>query len=199
MVTDLAPYQQVAAVILCLSGAAEDLVRTFTPNEILNGGISPSGLQLDPLSYLVVGLHARFAPLGEETRLQAMTDLLSFGRRSGEGMNQVLTRYEIVRQRARTEGFFAMSTEGCAFQLLRACGVSANQMMHLLQPFNTNLPANEQQLNSLFASISRMGHITENTPGNTPSPPTKSLDCSGFDPSHLLILRVGDYHIHIIV
>ena len=95
-----------------------------------------------------------------------MTDLLSFGRRNGEGINQVLTRYEIVRQWARTEGFFAMSTEGCAFQLFRACGVSTNQMMQLLQPFNTNLPAHEQQLNALFASMGRMGHITENTPGN---------------------------------
>ena len=166
MMTDLAPYQQVAAVILRLSGAAKDLARTPTPNEILNGGVSPSGVQLDPLSYLVVGLHARFAPPGEETRLQAMTDLLSFGRRSGEGINQVLTRYEIVRQRARTEGLFVMSTEGCALQLLRACGVSTNQVMQQLQPFKTNLPANEQQLNALFASMRRMGHITENTPGN---------------------------------
>ena len=64
MMTDLAPYQQVAAVILRLSGAAKDLARTLTPNEIMNGGISPTGGQLDPLSYLVVGLHARFAPLG---------------------------------------------------------------------------------------------------------------------------------------
>ena len=104
-----------------------------------------------PISYLVVGLHARFAPLGEETRLQAMTDLLSFGCRNGEGVNQVLTRYEIVCQRARTEGLFAMSTEGCALQLLRACGVPTNQMMQMLQPFNTNLPANEQQLNDILA------------------------------------------------
>ena len=95
MMTDLAPYQQVAAVILRLSGAAKDLARTLTPNEILNGGISPTGVQLDPLSYLVVGLHARFARLGEETRLQATRDLLSFGRRSGEGINQALARYEI--------------------------------------------------------------------------------------------------------
>ena len=43
MMTDLAPYQQVAAVILRLSGAAKDLARTLTPNEILNGGVSPSG------------------------------------------------------------------------------------------------------------------------------------------------------------
>ena len=113
-----------------------------------------------------MGLHARFAPLDEETRLQAMTDLLSFGRRNSEGINQVLTRYGIVRQRARTEGLFAMSTEGCAFQLLRARGVSTDQMMQLLQQFNTNFPANGQQLNALFASMTRMGHITENTPGN---------------------------------
>ena len=166
MMTDLAPYQQVAAVILRLPGAAKDLARTLMPNEILNGGVSPSGVQFDPLSYLVVGLHARFAPPGEETRFQAMTDLLSFGCRDGEGIKQVLTRYEIVRQRARTEGFFVMSTEGCALQLLRACGVSSKHMMQLLQPFNTNLPANEQQLNALFASMRRMGHITENTPGN---------------------------------
>ena len=59
-----------------------------------------------------------------------------------------------------------MSAEGCTLQLLRACGVSTNQMMQLLQSFNTNLPANEQQLNALFASMRRMGHITENTPGN---------------------------------
>ena len=82
MMTDLAPYQQVAAVTLHLSGAAKDLARTLTPNEILNGGISDGGVQLDPLSSLVVGLRARFAPLGEETRLQAMTDLLSFGPRT---------------------------------------------------------------------------------------------------------------------
>ena len=165
MMTDLAPHQQVAAVILRLSGAAKDLARTLTPHEIIHGGMV-DGNQLDPLSYLVVGLHSRFAPLGEETRLLAMTELLSFSRRNGEGINQVLARYEIVRQRARTEGLFVMSTEGCALQLLRACGVSTNQMMQLLQPFQTNLPSNEQELNALFASMRRMGHIAENTPGN---------------------------------
>ena len=84
MMTDLAPYHQVAAVILRLPGAAKDLARALTPNEILNGGISDGGVQLDPLSYLVVGLHARFAPLGKETHLQAMVDPLCFGRRNGE-------------------------------------------------------------------------------------------------------------------
>ena len=34
---------------------------------------------------------------------------------------------------------------------------------------------------------------------STPSPPTKSLDFRGFDSNKLLILRGGNYHIHIIV
>ena len=33
----------------------------------------------------------------------------------------------------------------------------------------------------------------------TPSPPTKSLGFEGFDSRRLLILRDGNYHIHIIV
>ena len=49
--TDLAPYQQFAAVIPRLSGAAEDLARTHPPAEKINGGLT-DGVQLDPLSYL---------------------------------------------------------------------------------------------------------------------------------------------------
>ena len=168
MLTDLAPYQQAAAIILRLGGAARELARTLTPLEIAQGGII-NGQALDPVSYILYGLHARFAQLGEETRLAAMTDMMSFQRRPGEHINAVLTRYEIVRQRARNEGQFVMSTEGCALQILRACGVSTNQMMTLLQPFGTNLPRNETELASLTAEMRRMGHIIENTPGNIAS------------------------------
>ncbi len=51
------------------------------------------------------------------------TEMLAFSRRSGESINALLARYEIVRQRAPTEGQFVMSIEGCALQILRACNV----------------------------------------------------------------------------
>ena len=35
--------------------------------------------------------------------------------------------------------------------------------------------------------------------GDTPGPPTKSLGFEGFDSNELLILKGGNYHIHIIV
>ena len=40
---------------------------------------------------------------------------------------------------------------------------------------------------------------TSRETGRTPSPPTKSLGFRGFDSSRLLILRGGNYHIHIVV
>ena len=168
MLTDLAPHQQVAAIILRLEGAARELARTLTPQEITQGGMI-NGVMVDPVSYIVYGLHARFAQLGEESRLVAMTEMLSFARKPHESINEVLTRYEIVRQRARLEGQFVMSSEGCALQLLRACGVNTTQLMQLLQPFNTNLPRNEQELSAMANSMRRMGHILENTPGNIAS------------------------------
>ena len=36
----------------------------------------------------------------------------------------------------------------------------------MMETDRTNFPANEQQLNALFASMRRMGHITENIQGN---------------------------------
>ena len=33
----------------------------------------------------------------------------------------------------------------------------------------------------------------------TPGPPTKSFDFGGFDSSKLLIIKGGNYHIHVIV
>ena len=181
MLTDLAPHQQVAAIILRLEGAARELARTLTPQEITQGGMI-NGVMVDPVSYIVYGLHARFAQLGEESRLVAMTEMLSFARGPRESINEVLTRYEIVRQRARTEGQFVMSTEGCALQLLRACGVNTTQLMQLLQPFGTNLPRNEQELSAMANAMRRMGHILENSPGNIAS----SLHGNRHGRSHLL-------------
>ena len=41
--------------------------------------------------------------------------------------------------------------------------------------------------------------VALSTVGVRPSPPTKSLSFEGFDSNKLLILRGGNYHIHIIV
>ena len=62
-----------------------------------------------------------------------------------------------------------MSTEGCALQLLRACGIQSQHLFTLLQPFNGQLPQNDAQFQQLCAQLRRFGHISENAPGNVAS------------------------------
>ena len=120
MLTDLQPHQQCAAIIMRLGGSAREMAIMITPQEMMQGGIL-NGVAVDAVTYLLGSLHARFSALEEESRLTAMTEMLAFARRHGEGINELLARYDVVRQRAALEGQFVMSTEGCALQLLRAC------------------------------------------------------------------------------
>ena len=163
--TDLNPAQQCAAIISQLGGAARDLARTLTPAEVYHGG-TVQGQQLDPVSFLLHGLQVRFAPLDEENRLRAAQDLLSFGRRAGESVDTLISRFEITRQRARDEGGGAISLETAALLLLRACGVSAEQFQSLTQPFGYRLPTTEVEFNQLGHHLRRMGHIVERFPNN---------------------------------
>ena len=95
-----------------------------------------------------------------------MTEMLAFSCRPGEGINALLARCETVRQRAALEGQFVMSVEGCALQILRACGISSQHLFTLLQPYSGQLPRTDAQFNNLCQQLRRHGHITEGTPGN---------------------------------
>ena len=165
MLTDLQPHQQCAAIVTRLGGSAREVARMISPQEIMMGGVR-NGIQLDPVSYLMAALQDRFAALDEETRLASMTEMLAFARRPGESINALLSRYEIVRMRAATEGQFVMSVEGCALQLLRACNIHPQQLQLTLQPFGGLMPATEAQLSLLVQQLRRQGHLTEGVHGN---------------------------------
>ena len=165
MLTDLLPHQQAAAIVMRLGGAAREMARMITPQELTVGGIR-NGVQMDPVTYLLAGIHARFAALEEESRLSCMTEMLAFQRKPHESINALLARYEIVRQRAAIEGQFFMNNEGCSLQLLRACNVQPNQLYNLLQPFGQRLPRTDAEFNQMVTQLRRHGRISENAPGN---------------------------------
>ena len=71
--------------------------------EWLYGPGRPKNL-LDPVIYLINNQFARFAELGEESRISAMNDMWNFQRKHGEPIDTVLARSETVRQRAALEG-----------------------------------------------------------------------------------------------
>ena len=114
-------------------------------------------------------LSERFSQLGEETRMQSMTDLMNFRREGREPIDALISRFDILRQRANAQGQLTLSIQGLVWLLLRACEVDDIQLMQLLAPFNGLFPANQAEYDRLIILLKRMGHIIENSPGNVAS------------------------------
>ena len=96
--------------------ARREFSRSLPPNAILAGGVV-NGTPTDPLTFLMFQVSSRYARLGEEARLRAVGDLLSFGRDANERIDTVLTRFENTRMRAAETGGLALSFAGLAWYL----------------------------------------------------------------------------------
>ena len=133
----------------------------MSPQELTQGGVV-GGVVVDPVTLLFHALQTRFAPLGEETRLAALTSFMSFHRKPHGRINELLTRFEASQNRAINEAGFRMSYEGLSYMLLRAVGPTESQLLQILQPFNANCPSTQAELTQMLAALRRMGHILEN-------------------------------------
>ena len=164
--SDLDASQQCAAIILQLGGPARDLVRHMSFQDISTGG-QVAGQQVDPVTFLLSQLAQHFAQLGEEQRLNAMGELMSFHRKPNEGIDALISRYMTLRFRA-TQGQvgITMNWEAYSWLLLKAVGPNHGQLMMLLHPYQGRWPSTEPEFNTLTMSLRRMGHILENTHGN---------------------------------
>eukprot|EP00969_Alexandrium_andersonii_P296091 13086000-Alexandrium_andersonii.AAC.1 len=69
------------------------MCRAITPQALTQGGV-PNGVAYDPMSYIVAGLQQRFAQLGDETRLVAVTQLQAFAPHHHESLNATLARFD---------------------------------------------------------------------------------------------------------
>lgn len=163
--TDLEPARKAASVLLVLKGAAKELARQIPPQAIVEGGLV-NNVFVDPLTYLMHALQERFGNLGEEVRVQAVTDLMGFSRRNHETIDSLLVRFGSIRGRAADQGGAILSVQGITWILLRAIGISDQQLIQLLAPFNGLFPSTEAEYTQLKTNRRRMGHILERTPGN---------------------------------
>ena len=95
MQTDLYPHQQAASVITRLGGAAGDLCRGMSYDEITRGGPHPrTGVHLEPVAYILSGLQNKYGPLAEEERMAFMQAFTGFKRGRNEPIDDVITRFE---------------------------------------------------------------------------------------------------------
>ena len=162
---EMEPHKQCAMLLLQLRGGARELTRDLPDDVILRGAIV-NGQQTDGVTYIMNLLAERYAQLGEETRLRSISEMMEFGRRGHESIDDLLVRFEITRTRAQAGGRLEMSAEGMAWKLLMACGVNKDQLLTLLQPFGNRLPHNEAEMRNLYTSLRRIGHVLENAPDN---------------------------------
>ena len=137
----------------------------WPPQILIQGGLI-NGNPVPPMTYLMHSLAERWGQLGEEERTQAVQQLMSFNRRSGERIDDLLTRFDIIRNRAQQTGQLAMGFEGYSFLLLRAVGVSDQQLTTLLEHYNMVYPNSQAQLQDLMNRLRRTGHMLEHAPGN---------------------------------
>ena len=95
--------EQAAAIILELGGPARDLFREFTHQDYVNGGVI-AGQQVGPVTFIIASLAQTFAPLSEEVRLQALNELMTLHRRPGERIDELQSRFRVLRHRAQSQG-----------------------------------------------------------------------------------------------
>eukprot|EP00439_Symbiodinium_sp_Y106_P051016 s1351_g6.t1 len=145
-----------------ITGSAKELVREIPPEQLAQGVWDPqTGQQMTGLMLLVTTLARRYSPLDGEAQTRAVSDFLNFSRLPGESIDAFLVRFDVLRNRAAVRGGLGVNHQGLAWLLLKAVGVSVDQLDRLLQPLNGNLPQDEAQLLQLLERIRRQGHLFE--------------------------------------
>ena len=81
LAADMGPGQQAAAIARQLRGEAQTLIMNLSYVELTQGAVV-NGVQMDLVTYMLTQLASHFAPLGEESRLQATDEIMGFIRNS---------------------------------------------------------------------------------------------------------------------
>ena len=165
---DMPVARKAAWVATNLRGGAKALIDTLPPQAIIHGG-QINGQQVDPMTFILHSLSERYSPLGEETRMQATQDLLNFTAEPREKIDDLLTRFDIVRHRAETEGNLGMNIQTISELLLRACRLNEEQLLRMLEPTQGLPPRTDQEFTAMCTRLRRMGHIVEGSTGNIAS------------------------------
>ena len=166
MVTDLPLTQQAPAVVLQQTGTVREILRSIDPGVLAQGGVLDMMDGFGPraqtgLTIVLYLLSQKFLPLGYEQNVMASQMLMNFQRHSGESIDAALCRYDTVRYKAAQEANLDLGPAGTTYHMLNALQVPQQMWTLLLQPFQGNMPATEQELIQLQEHLRRQGHLME--------------------------------------
>ena len=119
LAADLDPGQRCAYIIDKLRGDAQVLGLSLSYKDITQGAMV-NGIQVDPVTSLPSQPAAAFAPLGEEARIQAMSETMNFHRLSAqETTDALIQRFRMLKWRgAQRNAGINMTWEGYTWLLL---------------------------------------------------------------------------------
>ena len=157
--------RRATAILTVLEGSAYHWAREQHPTTYMQGGLV-NGVLVDPTTFVMHNIANKYAQVGEEARMQAMTDLMTFDREHNERIDELIDRFERVVGRANATGQLVMSMQGLVLVILRAVGVNEQQLERLLTPTLGLFPNNLQEFNNMLTQLRRIGHIVERHPGN---------------------------------
>ena len=100
-----------SALVIALEGAAQEWSRTIPYTAYLQGG-TINGIQVDPMTFVMHAIASKYSQVSEEARMQAMLELMAFDRRPNERIDDLITRFEGVIQRANTMGQMVLNMQG---------------------------------------------------------------------------------------
>ena len=176
---DFSESQKAAAIVSQLRGAAAEIGREIPAHTLVAGG-PINGVIADPMTYVMHILAENYAVLGEEQRLCALTELMTFARRPNEITDHLISRFDAVRLKASQQGQMQVSIQGLTWILLRAVGYTEQQLITLLQPLNGQLPNTLQQYRELLLRIRRMSRVRMQTCGTIFHYNHRAPGCNGY-------------------
>ena len=193
MSTDVDEQRKGPQLELALGGVARDLVREIPLQAKISGATVDLGdgngpQALTGAAFILHALAQHYMPLEEESNLRSLADLHGFVRLPGDSIDTVLTRFEVIVQRARTRAHIPLQSTHAAWMLLLALRIPTEYWVHLLTPFRGALPNTDAEYRQFIEYVRRFGHLAEagnysiaqgvtqghptmvTSPGNTPYP-----------------------------
>ena len=120
-------------------------------------------MQVTGLQFLLRGLERRFGEEELDSAIQAAVELLTFRRLESETIDNVLGRYELVRNRSDRIAGMHIGEGVLSWLLLTHLNVSKRDWPVLLAPFEGALPTDALQYRRLLQQIRRQSHLLERT------------------------------------
>ena len=116
------------------------------------------------VAIIIHHLSRRYSPLAGETSLRAIAEVYGFVRRNGECCDDVVSRFEIVCQRAADHAGVMITQQQAAWMLMLALRIPTEQWIHILTPFQGRLPTNDAEFVRFLNYVKRHGHLAEAGP-----------------------------------